>query len=146
MYFFLLRNSNAVAFVKEKYIEIESTIWPTFQSSRPNRLQLFCTLALRDTKQINNRKDDVLLARLKFGHHPSLKQYLHHRLDPSQDPICPNCHLEEKDLHHWLCECPASITMRLRVFGFHQGSLEWLATRPGDVVAYARKTLVNLDA
>ena len=25
-------------------------------------------------------------------------------------------------------------------------SLEWLATRPGDIVAYARKTLFNLDA
>ena len=65
---------------------------------------------------------------------------------PSQDPICPNCQLDEQDLHHWLCECPALITMRLRVFGFHQELLEWLATRPGDVVAYARKTLVNLDA
>ena len=48
----------------------------------------------RDTKQINNRKDDVLLARLRSGHHPSLKQYLH-RSDLSQDPICPNCRLEE---------------------------------------------------
>ena len=66
--------------------------------------------------------------------------------DPSQDPICPNCHLQEHDLHLWLCECPALITMRFRVFGYHQGSLEWLATRPGDVVSYARKTLVNLDA
>ena len=43
----------------------------------------------RDVKQINNRKDDVLLDRLRSGHHPSLKQYLH-GLDPSQDPICPN--------------------------------------------------------
>ena len=99
----------------------------------------------RDTKQITNRKDDVLLARLRSGHHPSLKQYLH-RLDPSQDPICPNCQLEEQDLHHWLCECPALITMRFRVLGFHQGLLEWLVTRPGDVVAHARKILVNLDA
>ena len=40
----------------------------------------------RDTKQINNKKDDVVLARLRSGHHPSLKQYLH-RLDPSQDSI-----------------------------------------------------------
>ena len=36
----------------------------------------------RDAKQINNRKDNVLIARLQSGHHPSLKQYLH-RLDPS---------------------------------------------------------------
>ena len=84
----------------------------------------------RDTKQINNRKDDILLAHLRSGHHPSLKQYLN-RLDPLQDLICPNCHVEEHDLHHQLCECPALITMRLRVFGYHQGSLEWLATRPG---------------
>ena len=99
----------------------------------------------RDTKQIKNRHDDVLLARLRSGHHPSLKEYLH-RLDPSQDPICPNCRLEEQDLHHWLCECPAVITMRQRVFGYTQGSLEWLATRPGDLVGFARKTLVNMDA
>ena len=44
----------------------------------------------RDVKQITNKRDDVLIARLPSGHHPSLKQYLH-RLDPSQDPICPNC-------------------------------------------------------
>ena len=98
----------------------------------------------RDAKQINNRKDDVLIARLRSGHHPSLKQYLH-RLDPSQDPTCPNCCQEEQDLLHWLWECPALITVRQRVFWCHQRSLEWLATRLEDVVAYARKTLVNLD-
>ena len=99
----------------------------------------------RDVKQINNRKDDVLIARLQSGHHPSLKQYLH-RLDPSQDPTCPNCRQEEQDLVHWLHDCPALLTVRQGVFGCHQGSLEWLTTRPGDVVAYERKTLVNLDA
>ena len=99
----------------------------------------------RDVKQITNRRDDVFIACLRSGHHPSLKQYLH-RLDPSQDPICPNCQEEEQDLVHWLRDCPALSSVRQRVFGCHQGSLEWLATRPGDVVAYARKTLVNLDA
>ena len=99
----------------------------------------------RDLKHINNRKDGVLLERLRSGHHPSLRQYLN-PLDPSQDPVCPNCRLEVQDLPQWLCECPATITIRQRVFGNHQGSLEWLATRPGYVVAFARKTLVNLDA
>ena len=99
----------------------------------------------RDIKQITNRKDDVLIARLRSGYHPSLKQYLH-RLDPSQDPICPNCQEEEQDLVHWLRDCPALLSVRQRVFGCHQGSLEWHATRPGNVVAYARKILVNLDA
>ena len=96
----------------------------------------------RDVKQINNRKDDVLIARLIA---PSLRQYLH-RLDPGQDPTCPNCQQAEKDLVHCLRDCPALLSVRQRVFGCHQGSLGWLATRPGDVVAYARKTLVDLDA
>ena len=99
----------------------------------------------RDVKQIANRKDDVLIARLRFGHHPSLKQYIH-RLDPSQDPTCPNCRQEEQDFVHWLRDCPALLSVRQQVFACHQGSLEWLATQPGDVVAYTRKTLVNLDA
>ena len=60
----------------------------------------------RDAKLINNRKDDVLIAHLRSGHHPSLKKYLH-RLDPSQGPTCPNCRQEEQDLLHWLCDCPA---------------------------------------
>ena len=30
-----------------------------------------------DAKQINNRKDDVLLAHLQSSHHLSLRQYLH---------------------------------------------------------------------
>ena len=84
----------------------------------------------RDVKQITNRKYDVLVARLRSGHHPSLKQYLH-RLDPSQDPTCPNCRQEEQDLVHWLRDCPALLSVRQRVFRCHQGSLEWLASRPG---------------
>ena len=99
----------------------------------------------RDAKQIKYRKDEVLLARLRSGHHPSFQQYLH-RLDPSKDPTCPKCCLAEQNLHHWLCVCPAITTTRIQVFGNRKGSLDWLATRSGDVVAYVRKTLVNLNA
>ena len=63
-----------------------------------------------DAKQINNRKDDVLLACLRSGYHPSLIQYLN-LFDPSQDPFCPNCCLEVQDLR-WFCECSALITIR----------------------------------
>ena len=94
-----------------------------------------------DAKHSNNRKDDVLLARPRSRHHPFLRQYLN-RLDPFQDPIC----LEVQDLFHWLCECPALMIVRHGVFRNHQGSLEWLFIRSGDVVAYAKKTSVNLDA
>ena len=52
-----------------------------------------------DSKQIEKRKDDALLARLRSGPHPSLQHYLHW-LDPAQDPICPSCHVASlnKDL------------------------------------------------
>ena len=99
----------------------------------------------RDAKQINNRKADVLIARLQSGDHNSIKQYLH-RLNASQDPTCPNCCQEEQDLFHWLPDCLVLISVRQRVFACHQGSLEWLATQPGDVVAYARNTPINLHA
>ena len=36
--------------------------------------------------------------------------------------------------------------IRQCVFGNHQGSLKWLATRPEDVAAFARNTLVDFDA
>ena len=101
--------------------------------------------ASRDSSQIKNRKDDILLTRLQSGHHPFLHHYLH-RLDPTQDPICPSYRLNEQDLNHWLCKCPAGDAIRQQVFGKRKGSIEWLATRPRNVVAYARKTLVNLVA
>ena len=68
----------------------------------------------RDVKQITSRRDDVLIARLRSGHHPSLKRYLH-RVDPSQDPNCPNCQEEEQDLVHCFRDCPALLSVRQRV-------------------------------
>ena len=51
--------------------------------------------ASHDAKQINNRKDDILSARLRSGYYPSFRKYLH-RLDQSQGPICTNCRLNDK--------------------------------------------------
>ena len=59
------------------------------------RVELINALASHDAKQMNNRKDDVLPARLRSGHHPPFRKYLH-RLDQSQGPICTNCRLDDK--------------------------------------------------
>ena len=99
--------------------------------------------ASHDSKQIKNQKDDILLACLWCGNQPSLHRYLHH-LDPSHNPICLKCCLNEQDLNHWLCECPEGCAIRQQVFGNHKGSLEWLATWPGDVLAYSRRTWPTL--
>ena len=53
---------------------------------------------------------------------------------------------DEQDLNHWLCKCPAGDAIRQQVSGNHKGFLEWLATRSGNMVAYAKKTLVSFDA
>ena len=99
--------------------------------------------ASRDS--VMNWQYDVHLVRLWSSHHPFLHQYVHW-LDPAKDPLCPSCHLEEQDLTHWLYSCLEGNTIRQRVFGYHEELLEWLATRPGNAVAYPRKTLVILDA
>ena len=97
-----------------------------------------------DAKQITKRADEVLLARLRAGHHPALQVYLHH-LDSDVDPKCPSCNEDQHTLQQWLISCPAGERIRQKMFGYHRGRLEWLATHPKTVVAYARKTLVNLD-
>ena len=97
----------------------------------------------RTDQQQQNRRDDVLTARLRSGHHLSLKVH-YHWIDPEIDPTCPSCKQAEHTLEHWLIECPAGDAIRRRVFRNHQGSLKWLVTRRGDVIAFARKALVGL--
>ena len=58
--------------------------------------------ASRDSKQIKNRKGDVLLARLRYGHHPSLHHYLH-RPDRTQNQILSSYRPDEQDLNHNKC-------------------------------------------
>ena len=61
----------------------------------------------RDAEEITNRGDQVLLARLRSGHHPALRGYLH-RLDPDVDPTCPKCRLADQTLELWLLDCPGT--------------------------------------
>ena len=74
--------------------------------------------ASRDSKQIKNRKNDVLLPRLRSGHYSSLYHYLH-QLDQTQDPICPSRRLDEQDLTHWFCECPAGDAIMQQVLFYY---------------------------
>lgn len=69
----------------------------------------------------------------------------HHSIDQEIVPKCPSCQQADHTLQHWLIKCPAGDATWQQVFRDHQGSLKWLATGPGDVIAFARKTLVNLD-
>ena len=59
-----------------------------------------------DAEEVTKRADEVLLARLRAGHHPALQAYLH-RLDPDVDPTCPSYNEDQHTLQHWLISCPA---------------------------------------
>ena len=101
-------------------------------------------------KAIKIRSDQVLLARLRSGHHEALRAYKH-RINPDIEETCPACFEEgitneKMTLEHWLCNCAAGAEWRMRKFGTHSGSLEWLATEPETVITYARATLVAPDA
>ena len=82
-----------------------------------------------DTVHITTREAEVLIARLRSGHHPALRAYLH-RLDPDIDPVYPTCKEEDHTLHHWLITCWARDRLRQKVFGCPRGRLEWLTTHP----------------
>ena len=53
--------------------------------------------AFQYSKQIKHRNDDVRFSRLRSSRHLSLHHYLH-RLDPTQDPMCLSCLLDEQIL------------------------------------------------
>ena len=91
------------------------------------------------------RSDQVLLAQLRTGHHMAFRSYKH-RLDRDLDKSCPECGALEHDLEHWLVDCPAGSEWRMRHFGVTEGKLEWLTSDPDAVVAYARSSLLVLDA
>ena len=58
-----------------------------------------------DAEQITKRADEVLLTKLRAGHHPALQAYLH-CLDPDVDPTCPSCNKDQHTLQHWLIHAP----------------------------------------
>ena len=111
------------------------------QPSHERTRQVYESLSIsRDKEEIKNRKDAVLLARLRSGHHPGLRAWVH-RVDPQVDPSCYICGDPNMDLSHWLVKCPGVSAERMTRFGSHLGSLDWLCKEPAKSVALARATL-----
>ena len=52
-----------------------------------------------DLREILSFRDDVLVPRLRFGHHLLLKSNLH-RIEPAINPMCPSCQLADYTLKH----------------------------------------------
>ena len=60
-----------------------------------------------------SRQDRVDLARMRSGHHPSLRVY-QRRLDESKSDTCPDCNTMQHNIKHVIEECPNHITLRTK--------------------------------
>ena len=95
-----------------------------------------------DRKICESRADQTLLARLRSGHHLSLRAYKH-RIDNTTDPHCLFCPGEEHNLEHWLTKCARTACARLRIFGTLDPGLRVLTTNPAGALELARDTLLS---
>jgi ribonuclease HI len=99
---------------------------------------------------LKTRSDQVLLARLRSGHHFGFMTYKH-RLNSEEDPTCPRCRDADilgtmqkplclDNVEHWL-ECSSTEEQRMRIFGRIDVGLGVLTDDPRGSVALARRTL-----
>ena len=80
-------------------------------------------LALQKESVECNRSDQVLLARIRSGHHWHFESY-HKLVDDTHDTTCKECGWQLQDLEHWFCHCPATAHIRMRVFDTHVTRLD----------------------
>ena len=72
----------------------------------------YSLLSRRNEKeQIIHRRDQVLLAQLRSGHHLIFQSY-QNKLDETIDPLCPLCREEPHTVGHWLGRCSSTVEMR----------------------------------
>ena len=87
-----------------------------------------------------NRKDQVMLARIRSGHSLLFRGYKH-RISKSSDPFCKRCDSGQIDsVEHWLV-CDSTVEARMQTFGYTNVELCDLTRWPRESVALARKTL-----
>ncbi len=70
----------------------------------------------RDEAEVSTQKEQIDIARLRARTHPSLRAY-QKKLNPLADATCPRCGHGDEDLEHWLFECPAMSSMKMKTFG-----------------------------
>jgi ribonuclease HI len=94
-------------------------------------------------RSITSRKDRVLLARIRTGHHLVFLNY-QHRLNQEIDRRCPRCQYWKDDVLHWL-NCEALMHVRMQIFGTAVVEPSILTNRPRESVVYAQRTLCGTE-
>ena len=108
--------------------------------SHPMSAEIYAGISSQKEKQTRSRNDQVLLARIRSGHHWYFQSY-HNKIDSDHDPSCRECGAACHDVEHWLCHCPAKSHLRQRVFGDTAVELGILTSDTTLAIAFARAAL-----
>jgi ribonuclease HI len=96
----------------------------------------------RDEAEITTRKDQIDIARLRARTHPALQAY-QKKLDASADATCPRCGTGEEDLEHWLIDCTAMSSRRMKMFGNSVLGSDILTLMPGKSLELAGASILR---
>jgi ribonuclease HI len=102
---------------------------------------IYASMNRQKELEVESRKDQVDLARLRSGYHPALMTY-QHILNEEVSPMCPRCGEAEDTTRHWLTECPATAEAKMRLFGTVELGLDTLTKEPKKSIALARRTIL----
>ena len=109
-------------------------------SSHQRTARVYSKYSKRKETEVKTRADQVLLARIRSGHHWGLESY-HKLVDADHNAKCEECGWELHDLEHWLCDCPATSHIRMKMFGTPNVSLDILTDDPLAAILFTRAAL-----
>jgi hypothetical protein len=99
-----------------------------------------------DDEQCKSRRQAVLLAQVRSGHHKELGYYANY-IDPTQSAVCSHCDSGAiDDTEHWLTKCSSTNQSRREIFGSEDIGMVELATAPWKTIQLAEGTLVGRAA
>ena len=101
---------------------------------------MYGKLSKQREAEVKSRADQVLLARIRSGHHWAFQSY-HKLVDDAHDATCKECGCDLHDLEHWLCQCIAHSHLRMRHFGTGDVDLDVLTERPTEAILFTRAAL-----
>jgi ribonuclease HI len=102
--------------------------------------RVYAGYSKKKEEEIKTRADQVLIGRIRAGHHWGLESY-HLLVDKDHDARCKECGADLHDLEHWFCSCYANSHIRQRMFGSHVVKLDRLTSDPTAAIAFTREAL-----
>ena len=112
-------------------------------SSHERTREVYSKYSEEKEKSVKNRDDQVLLARLRSGHHMWFMSY-RHRIGKRDTAECERCGFGDDDVVHWLA-CPGTLAARTALFECSTVGLSILTEKPMESITLARRTLRDVE-